>query len=101
MRCARKNSPVPTISWVSKLIKKWRITGSVPDKTRYRKKTVLTDKKLEDIRARLEISHRKSLRQLSQETDVSVGSDSKGGRTPTASKQASRHETKDEVLLHS
>jgi hypothetical protein len=49
----------------------------VLDKTRHGKKTVLTDQKLEDIRARLEISPRKSLRRLSQETDVSVGSASK------------------------
>jgi hypothetical protein len=30
-----------------------------------------------------------------------VAAPSKGGRTPTASKQATRHETKDAVLLHS
>jgi hypothetical protein len=68
------DSSVPTKSCVSKLIKKWRTTGPVLDKTRHRKKTMLTDEKLEDIRARLEISPRKSLRRLSQETDVSVGS---------------------------
>jgi hypothetical protein len=58
------HSPVPTKSCVSKLIKKWRTTGSVLNKTRHRKKTVLTDENLEDIRARLEISPRKSLRRL-------------------------------------
>jgi hypothetical protein len=53
--------PVSTKSVVSKPIKKWWTTGSVLYKTRHRKKTVLADKKLEDIRARLEISPRKSL----------------------------------------
>jgi hypothetical protein len=43
------HSPVPTKSCVSKLIKKWRTTGSVLDKTWHRKKTVLTDENLEDI----------------------------------------------------
>jgi hypothetical protein len=42
-----------------------------------RKKRVLTDEKLEDIQDRLEISPRKSLRRLSQETGVPVGSVSK------------------------
>jgi hypothetical protein len=49
----------------------------VLDKTRHSKKTVLTGEKLEDIRARLEISPRKSLRGLSQDTAVSAGSASK------------------------
>jgi hypothetical protein len=59
-----RDSPVPTKSCVPILIKKWRTTGSVLDKTLHRKKTVLTDEKLEDIRARLEICPRKSLRRL-------------------------------------
>jgi hypothetical protein len=49
----------------------------VLDKTRCHKKTVLTDENLEDIRARLEISPRKSLRRLSQQIGVSVGSASR------------------------
>jgi hypothetical protein len=32
---------------------------------------------------------------------VLIGQETKGGRTPTTSRQASRHETKDAVLLHS
>jgi hypothetical protein len=50
------DSPVPTKSCVSKVIKKWRTTGSVLDKTRHRKKTMLTDEKLEDIHARLRLA---------------------------------------------
>jgi transposase len=49
----------------------------VLDKTRHHKKTVLTDEKLEDIWAWLEIRPLKSLRRLSQETGVSIGSASK------------------------
>jgi hypothetical protein len=71
------DSPVRTKSCVSKLIKKWRTIGSVFDEPRRIKKTVLTDEKLEDIPARLQISPRTSLRRLSQETCVSVGSASK------------------------
>jgi hypothetical protein len=71
------DSPVPTVSCVSKRIKKWRTTAPVLDETRHRKKTVLTDEKLEDIRALLEISPRKSLRWFSQKTGVSIGCASK------------------------
>jgi hypothetical protein len=46
----------------------------------YRKKTVLTYEKLEDFLTRLQIRPRKSLRRLSQETGVSVGSDFKAAK---------------------
>jgi hypothetical protein len=59
-----------TKSCVSKLIKKWQTTGSVLERTRYRKKTMFTDQKLEYILAWLQISPRKSLRRLSHETGV-------------------------------
>jgi hypothetical protein len=71
------DSLVPTKSCMSKLIKKWRTTGPMLSKTRHRKKTVLMDEKPGNTWARLEISPRKSLNRLSQETDVSVGSASK------------------------
>jgi hypothetical protein len=70
------DSPVPRKSCVTKLIK-WLTVGSVLDKTRHRKKTVLTHEKLEDILAWLQISPRKFLRRLSQETGVSAGCTSK------------------------
>jgi hypothetical protein len=71
------DSPVPTKSCVTKLIKTWRTVGSVLDKTRHRRKAVLTDEKLEDILAWLQISPRKSLRRLSQEAGVSADCTSK------------------------
>jgi predicted transcriptional regulator with HTH domain len=48
--------------------------------TRYRKKRVLTYEKLEDILARLQIIPLKSLRRLSQETGVPVGSNTKAAK---------------------
>jgi hypothetical protein len=74
---ANTDSTVPTKSCVSKIIKKWWTTGLGLDKTQHRKKTVLTDEKLEDIWRWLQISPWKFLTQLSQETVVSVGSVSK------------------------
>jgi hypothetical protein len=67
-RFIRKHSasPVRTKSCVSKLIKKWRITRSVLDKIRHHKKTLLKDEKFEDIRGRLQISSRRSLRHVRQ-----------------------------------
>ncbi|PNF37420.1 hypothetical protein B7P43_G16027 [Cryptotermes secundus] len=68
------DSPVPTKSCVNRLLKKWRATGSVSDKKKQSKRTVLTEEKVKDIQARLQISPRKSLRRLAQETGVSLGS---------------------------
>ena len=68
------DSPVPTKSCVNRLLKKWRATGSVSDKKKQSKRTVLTELKVQDIQARLQISPRKSLRRLAQETGVSLGS---------------------------
>jgi hypothetical protein len=64
--CKYPDSPVRTKDCMSKLIKKWQTIGSMYEKT------VLTGKKLEGICVQLQISPQKSLRQLSQETDVSV-----------------------------
>jgi hypothetical protein len=46
-------------------------TGSLVDKKPHRKRTVLTEDKLDNIGARLEASPRKSLRRIAQETRVS------------------------------
>jgi hypothetical protein len=49
------DSPVPTKSCVNRLVKKWRATGSVCDKKQF-KRNVLTEAKVQDIEARLQIS---------------------------------------------
>jgi hypothetical protein len=49
-------------------------TGSVCDIKKQSKRIVLTEEKVRDIEARLQISPRKSLRRLAQETGVSLGS---------------------------
>jgi hypothetical protein len=84
MRSARKDSSANTLFHpclhnlvCRNLLRSGKLQGQCFDKTRHRKKTVLTDEKLEDIRARLEISPWKSLRRLSQETGVPAGSASK------------------------
>jgi AraC-like DNA-binding protein len=41
---------------------------------RQSKRNVLTEEKVEDIQAQLQVSPRKSLRRLAQETGVSLGS---------------------------
>jgi hypothetical protein len=46
-------------------------TGSVCDIKKQSKRIVLTEEKVRDIEARLQISPRKSLRSLGQGTDVS------------------------------
>jgi hypothetical protein len=68
-KCIRKfrrkypDSPVPTASCVSKLVKKWRATGSVCD-MKHSKRIVLTGENIRDI----------EVRRLAQETGVSLGS---------------------------
>jgi hypothetical protein len=63
-------APVPAQPYVKQLIRKWHSTGSMPDKKKERKRSVLTEEKLTDIQARLQLSPRKSLRRLAQETNV-------------------------------
>lgn len=58
---ANTDSPLPTKSCVSKIIKKWRTTSSGLDKTQHREKTAPTDGKPEDIWRRIQISPWKSL----------------------------------------
>jgi hypothetical protein len=55
---------------VNQLIRKWHITGSMLNKKKERKRSVLTEEKLMDIQAGLQLSPQKSLRRLAQETDV-------------------------------
>jgi hypothetical protein len=75
-KCIRKfrlkfpEAPVPSQPYVNQLISKWHITGSVLDKKKERKRSVLTEEKLTDIQTRLQLSPRKSLRRLAQETEV-------------------------------
>jgi hypothetical protein len=75
-KCIRKfrlkfpEAPVPSQLYVNQLIRKWHITGSMPDKRKERNQSVLTEEKLMDIQARLQLSPRKSRRRLAQETDV-------------------------------
>jgi hypothetical protein len=64
------DSPVPTTLCVSNLVKKWGVTGSVCDIKKQSKRIVLTEEKVQDIEARLQISPRKLLRRLAQETGV-------------------------------
>jgi hypothetical protein len=52
-------------------VNKLKRTGSLLDKKPDRKRTVLTEDKLDNIGARLETSPRKSLRRLAQETRIS------------------------------
>jgi hypothetical protein len=55
-------------------VKKWRATGSVCDIKQHSKRIVLTEEKVRDIEARLQIRRRESLGRLAQETVVSLGS---------------------------
>jgi hypothetical protein len=61
---------VPSQPYVNQLIRKWHITGSVLDKKKERKWSVLTEEKLTDIQARMQLSPWKSFRRLAQEIDV-------------------------------
>jgi hypothetical protein len=75
-KCMRKfrlkfpEAPLPSQPCVNQLIRKWHITGSVLDKKKERKRSVLTEGKLTDIQARLQLSPGKSLRRIAQEADV-------------------------------
>jgi hypothetical protein len=68
------DSPVPTKSCVSKLVKKWRSTGFSVWHKEALEEYFADRRKGRDIEARLQISPRKSLRLLAQETGVSLGS---------------------------
>jgi hypothetical protein len=61
-------------STIQRLVKRFRETGSIGDKRRSGRPSVLSNYNLEDIRARLLQSPRKSLRKLSQQTEMTYGS---------------------------
>ena len=65
---------VPNKSTIHRLVCKVRETGAFTDKKRNRKRTVLTEEKLDDIGACFEQSPHKSLSKLAQQVDVSVSS---------------------------
>ncbi|PSN49914.1 hypothetical protein C0J52_07061 [Blattella germanica] len=65
---------VPNKSTIHRLVCKVRKTGAFADKTRNRKRTVLTEEKLDDIGACFEQSPHKSLSKLAQQVGVSVSS---------------------------
>ncbi|XP_021921345.1 uncharacterized protein LOC110830569 isoform X2 [Zootermopsis nevadensis] len=79
-RCRRKffrHFPgvcVPSRSMIERLVKKFRSTGSVLDKKKNRKRSVLTEEKLDEIGALLEKSPRQSLASLAAQSGVSLGS---------------------------
>jgi hypothetical protein len=62
------NSVVPNKSTVQRLVERFRETGSIGEKRRSGRPSVLSNDSLEDIRACLLQSPRKSLRKLYQET---------------------------------
>jgi hypothetical protein len=65
---------VPNKSTVQLLVERFRETGSIGEKRRSGRPSVLSNDSLEDIRARLVQTPRKSLRKLSQQTGMTYGS---------------------------
>ncbi|MCL2869073.1 MAG: hypothetical protein FWF27_06540, partial [Candidatus Bathyarchaeota archaeon] len=64
--------PIPNLSHMfSVLFQNWQETGSVLNKKRHYAKRALTEEKLEDMRARIEVSLRKSSRGLAEECSMS------------------------------
>jgi hypothetical protein len=66
------DSPVPNNSTVSRLVNRFRHTGSVQDRNRSGRASVLNDDSLDDIRQTLLRSPRKSLNKTLLFFDVSV-----------------------------
>ncbi|PSN39785.1 hypothetical protein C0J52_19459 [Blattella germanica] len=66
--------PVPSRRAILLIAKKFNETGCVTDREKNRRPHVLTEGKLDEIRAALERSPGKSLRQAAQETGISVAS---------------------------
>ena len=64
----------PVKSVIAKMIKKFRETGSLLDKNRNRQKSVSTPGILQDIQTAITRSPHESLRKLSAQTGVSLGS---------------------------
>jgi hypothetical protein len=68
------DSVVPNKSTIQRLVEGFRETGSIGEKRRSGRPSVLSNDSLEDIRVRLLQSRRKSLRKLSQQTGMTYGS---------------------------
>jgi hypothetical protein len=77
-KCRRKfrrkflDERVPNRQTIHNLVNKLTTTGLLIGKKTKHKRRVLTEVKLDDTRARLEYTPRKSLKRLAQETGVSV-----------------------------
>jgi transposase len=72
---------VPNKSTIQRLVERFRETGSIGEKRRSGRPSVLSNDRLEDIRARLLHSPRTSLRKLPQQTGMTYGSLQKGYKT--------------------
>jgi transposase len=68
------DSVVLNKSTIQRLVKRFRETGSIGEKHCSGRPSVLSYDSLEDVRARLLQSPRKSLRKLSQQTGMTYGS---------------------------
>jgi hypothetical protein len=75
------DSPVPNKSALSRLVNHFRDTGSVQDRNRSGRPSMLSDDSLDDIRQILLLSPLKSLRKLSPQSGLSYGSVHKANRT--------------------
>jgi hypothetical protein len=80
IKCQRKfrskfrDEGVPSGQTIHRLVNKIRSTGFLIDKKQKHKRRVLTGEKLDNIRARIQHTPRKSLKRLAQETGVSKSS---------------------------
>jgi hypothetical protein len=68
------NDTLPNRKTICRIITKFEETGSVCDRKHNRRRTVLNDDTLEDVRLSLLQPPSKSLQQLSQQKNVSLGS---------------------------
>jgi hypothetical protein len=71
LRAAFPDTPVPNKSIVSRLVNCFSVTGSVQNRKRSGRPSVLSDDSLDDIRQTLLRSSRKSLRKLSVQSGLS------------------------------
>src|SRR5215475_6418588 len=64
------NCDAPSIKTIKKYVEKFGETGSVDDKEHDRKKTVLTESKIEEVKNIMEDQPQTSLRRLSAQLDI-------------------------------
>lgn len=80
IKCRRKfrrkypESDVPSKSMIERLVKKFHSTGSVLDLKKRRRRSILTEEKLDEIGSFLERNPGKPLAQLAAQSGVSLGS---------------------------